>query len=225
MPHMKTRFEFYDGDDVDKWAGEAARQLEVHPPGQENMSDRIPFVLWLKEQNGSPDQTVVDFGCGTGLARTLFEGMNYIGIDQNPDMLEGIETRWKNRDPKVRAYESPLNQILQHHPDLEGIADVGCLITVLQHNHWETAAEILDQVHRVLKPGAYLLMFEGTYIERHYPLETRKKYDLPDLDPERLECVDGGAIFTPKGWAHFLDQHGFELLKYDGDCGHLSRRR
>jgi len=43
MPHMKTRSEFYDGDDADKWAGEAARQLEVHPPGQEYMSDKIPF--------------------------------------------------------------------------------------------------------------------------------------------------------------------------------------
>jgi len=24
MTYMKTRFEFYDGDDADKWAGEAA---------------------------------------------------------------------------------------------------------------------------------------------------------------------------------------------------------
>ena len=85
--------------------------------------------------------------------------------------------------------------------------------------------QILDEAAKVLKPGALLVMFEGTYTEKHYPKETRIKYDLPDIDPERLECADGPAIFTPKGWAHFLDQHGFELLEYDGDCGHVSRRK
>ena len=222
---MTPRSEFYDGDDTAKWTGEAARQLEVCPPGQEGEGDKIPFVMWIKEQEGSSDWTVVDFGCGTGLARNLFEKMNYIGIDQNFAMLKGIEARWKGLDLKVCVYESPLTEILQRYPELENVADVGCSITVLQHNHWETAAEILDQIYRVLKSGAYFFMFEATYIEKYYPLETREKYELPDLDPDRLQCIDGGAIFTSKGWGHFLDQHGFELLKYDGDCGYLSRRR
>jgi SAM-dependent methyltransferase len=188
------------------------------------MSERIPFSRWLGEYNISRDGTVVDFGCGTGLARIIFEDMHYIGIDQNEAMLDGICQRWEGRDPKVNAYEAPLSQILVHHPELEGVADLGCFITVLQHNHWETAAEILDQAYRILKPNTHLMLFEGTYIEKHYPEEVRRKYDLPELDPERLECVDGGAIFTPKGWEHFLGQHGFELLEYDGDCSYILRR-
>lgn len=221
---MKTRAQFFDGDDTGKWAGEAARQLQVFPPGSEKGGNEFPP---LRAKYGIPNDGVgVDFGCGTGLVRPGFGTMNYIGIDQNPGMLAGIEKRWAGRDPKVSAYESPLNKILDNHPQLREVGDLGCFVTVLQHNHWETAAEILDQAHGVLKPGAYLFLMEATYIERHYPKETRLKYGLPDpIDPERLECVDGAAIFTPKGWIHFLGQRGFEFLQYDGDCCYVFRRR
>jgi SAM-dependent methyltransferase len=222
---MKTREEFYDGDDTAKWAGEAARQLEVYPPGQEEWASVIPFEQWLSKYNIDRNGTVVDFGCGTGLLRGIFEGMNYIGIDQNYAMLEGIEARWGGRDPKVCAYESPLTKITQYHPELIGVGDLGLFCTVLQHNHWTTAGEILHQAAQVLKPEAFLFMYEGTFDDKHYPKEAREKYDLPDPDPNRLECADGGAIFTPKGWEHFLGQHGFELLEYDGDCGYLSKRK
>lgn len=227
MNRLWTREEFCDGDDVKKWSEEAARQLEVHPPGAEQMSPSVahPFIRWQKEFNVPSDGTVVDFGCGTGLIRPVFAEMNYIGVDQNPDMLIGIQKRWQGRDSKVRAFESPLNQITLHHPELKEVADVGCFCTVLQHNHWETAKEILAQAFQVLKPGAILMMFEATFTDEKYPLETRIKYKMPAPDPERLLPVDGGAVFTPKGWANMLDEAGFDHLEYDGDCGHVSRRR
>lgn len=225
MPRIVPREEFFDGDNAEKWAGEAERQLQEFPPGQEEWSDRIPFGQWLEKYKVGRDGTVVDFGCGTGLLRGIFEGMSYIGVDQNYAMLEGIAARWAGRDPKACAYESPLTEITLHHPQLKGVGDLGFFCTVLQHNHWTTAGEILEQASLVLKPGALLFMYEGTFTDKNYPKEVREKYDLPDPDPERLECADGPAIFTPKGWANILDQHGFDYLEFDGDSSHVARRR
>jgi SAM-dependent methyltransferase len=219
---------FFDGDDESKWSGEAARQLEMHPPGQEysQPSPDHPFVHWRNKYGVPSDGVVVDFGCGTGLLRPVFETLNYIGVDQNPEMVEGIQLRWKDRDPSFCVYQAPLTEIVETHPVLQEVADMGCFCTVLQHNHFDTAAEILDQAFQVLKPGAILVMMEATFIERHYPEETRIKYRLPDpIDPESLEAADQAAIFTVKGWENLLDQHGFDLLEYDGDCMYVSRRR
>ena len=127
---------------------------------------------------------MVDFGCGSGLARAQFWGANYIGIDQNPDMIEACKTRWLARDPDLQVYQTPLNTILDNYPELEGIGDIGVFITVLQHNHWEVAREILEQTYRVLKPGALLTLSEGTYIDKYFSLEIRRQYSLPDvIDP------------------------------------------
>lgn len=225
MPRIATREEFFDGDNAVKWAEEAQRQLETYPPGQEEWSDRIPFGEWLDKYQVDRNGTVVDFGCGTGLLRGIFGDMNYIGIDQNYAMLEGIQARWESRDPKVCAYESPLTKIVNYHPDLVKIADLGFFCTVLQHNHWTTAGEILYQASLILKPGALLFMYEGTFTDKNYPKDVRIKYDLPEPDPDRLECADGPAIFTPKGWANILDKSGFDYLEFDGDSSHVAKRR
>lgn len=225
MPRIATREEFFDGDDPTKWAGEAARQLEEYPPGKEAWADVIPFPQWLDKYGIDRSGLVVDFGCGTGLLRGIFKDMRYVGIDQNYAMLDGIEKRWMGRDDKMVAYESPLPEITNHHPELKGVGDLGIFCTVLQHNHWTTAGEILHQASLVLKPGALLFMFEGTFTEKSYPKEVREKYDLPDPDPERLECADGPAIFTPKGWANILNQNGFDYVEFDGTSGHVAKRR
>ena len=133
MPRMKTREEFFDGDDTSKWSGEAARQLEVHPPGTENVNIHGPFEKWYNEYPRNEENIVFDFGCGTGLARSGFMDCRYIGVDQNLDMLKGAQTRWEGRDPRTEVFESPLNQITQHHPSLMGMGDFGFFLTVLQH--------------------------------------------------------------------------------------------
>lgn len=215
MPRIKPREEFFDGDDKEKWSEEAQRQITENLPGKEPSYDSFGFRQFVLENN--LQGIGVDFGCGTGQARPVFEGMGYIGIDQNPDMIEGLQKRWKGRNQgPIQYYQTPLTSILQNFPDLESTGDAGLFITVLQHNHYETAGEILDQAFGVLKPGAVLFMMEATYTEEYYPENVRIKYDLPPVDPERLECVDGPAIYTPKGWFNLLAKHGFELVKYTG---------
>lgn len=219
----KSREDHYDGDNVTKWSGEAARQMKVLPLGAEQKASRPIIESWIKDhqlQGG----TAADFGCGTAFYRKVFSPMRYIGIDQNPDMISASKLRWPG--PDEIFYQVPLNKVLDHYPELENTVDVGMFVTVLQHIHHEVADEIMEQVSRILKPGAPLFVFEATYVEAFYPPETRKKYGYPEIDPERLDSIlYGAAVYTVKGWSHFLDRFGFDVRSYDGRCGHLAIKR
>src|SRR5688500_17374620 len=71
---------FWDGNDVEKWNGEAERQAATFPTDK-------PFPV-----NAAVDEvlsffgggTILDVGCGTGLMSfSVPKDWNYIGVDQN----------------------------------------------------------------------------------------------------------------------------------------------
>jgi SAM-dependent methyltransferase len=222
----KTRAQHYDGDDTRKWSGEARRQMTVLPPTDAtNAKFAWPlYDVWV-EKLGLAGGTAVDFGCGTAYYRSLFKELDYIGIDQNPEMIASSKIRWPESET-VKFYQTPLTAILKNFPELKNTADAGLFVTVLQHNHHETAEEIMVDVCQILKPGAALFLFEATYIETYYPLETRQRGGFRDIDPECLDSMAyGAAVYTLKGWHAFFDRHGFDVLHYDNGCGHVAIKR
>lgn len=226
MPrNIKSREAFFDGDDTKKWSGEAKRQMEVLPPGDKITPREWPYYdEWLKKLGVTG--TAIDFGCGTALYRPLFSRMDYVGIDQNTDMITASKIRWKDSDKKETFCQAPLNDIISKYPELVGVGDAGLFVTVLQHNHYEVADEIMGQVNKILKPGAVLFLVEATYIERYYPDQTRLAGNFPDIEPDKLtSMVYGAAIYTEKGWRHFFDGHGFDVLDYDNGCGYVAKKR
>lgn len=223
MSHKKSRAAFFDGDDTAKWSGEARRQMAALPAGQSASSWPLPLAPWTSVLPAGG--TAVDFGCGTAYYRMCFKGMNYIGIDQNPDMLASAKTRWPAGGTES-FFQTPLNKILDNFPQLSGVGDAGLFLTVLQHNHYEVAEEIMGHATRVLKPGATLIMHEATYIERWFPAADRKRYGFPEIDPECLESMAyGAAIYTEKGWRHFLNRFGFDTVFYDGGGWFVAKKR
>ena len=229
-PPMTRREDFCDGNDERKWSNHAIEQLEGTPPGStvismpsgsEEMSGVTgPFPDYIKAHN--IQGTGVDFGCGTSIHRNTWNGMHYIGIDQNMGMLLGAEKRWKGRENlKVLSsawYKTPLGHITDNFPELTSVGDAGVSITVLQHNHYEDGKEMLDQFYKVLKPGAPFFFLEGTYEDKWFPAENRIKCDYGDadpIDPNNLEPLKGQCMFTVKGWYHFLAEHGFNIVYYD----------
>ena len=235
-PPMTPRDQFCDGNDMRKWSNHAREQLEGVPPGstpatmpsgnEEQCGTTGPFPDYIKEHN--IQGTGVDFGCGTSIHRNTWNGMHYIGIDQNPAMLNGALTRWKGRENlKVLSskwYQVPLGSVTNHFPELVEIGDAGVSITVLQHNHYEDGKEILDQIYKVLKPGAPYFFMEGTYEDRWFPAENRIKCEYGDadpIDPNNLEPLKGQCMFTVKGWHHFLAEHGFKII-YDEDSNYIA---
>ena len=239
-PPMVPRHAFCDGDDEKKWSNHALEQLENCPPGSTAMtlpsgSEEMsgidgPFPEYLKEHN--IQGAGVEFGCGTSIHRNLWNGMHYIGIDQNLGMLHGALERWKGRESeKVLSsqwYEAPLGGITNAHPELKEIGDAGQSITVLQHNHYEDGKEMLDQIYKVLKPGAPFFFMEGTYAERWFPAENRVKYGYGDegpIDPDNLEPLKGQCMFTVKGWENFLAEHGFKVILADENSNYIAIRQ
>ena len=238
-PPMTPRASFFDGNDTKKWSNHALEQLEGVPPGStpesmpsgnEEMSGTTgPFPDYLKEHN--IQGTGIEFGCGTSIHRNAFNGMHYIGIDQNNGMLEGAMLRWKGRENlKVLSskwYETPLGSITDNFPQLLSVGDAGSSITVLQHNHYEDGKELLDTIHTVLKPGAPFFFMEGTYADKWFPAENRVKYQYGDagpIDPDNLEPLKGQCMFTVKGWYHFLSEHGFKVIFHDEHSNYIAIR-
>lgn len=226
-PAYVSREKFFDGHDEKKWSNHAIEQLRDVPPGstpesmgsgnelQAGTDDAL--ARYLKKNN--IQGTGVEFGCGTSIHRNRWNGMHYVGIDGNPGMIKGSEDRWAGRENKgvlsSRWFLTTLNTITDNCPELIGIGDAGSCITVLQHNHYEDGKEIMDQIYKVLKPGAPFFFVEGTYAEQWFPAENRVKYgwgDSSPIDPDNLDPVRGSCIFTEKGWRNFMSQHGFEII-------------
>ncbi len=221
-----------DAEDFPKWAGEAERQLQVVPKGAEkNYGYTSKMDDWLTEFGFRETHGVgVDFGCSSAMYRNLFKDMDYIGIDQNPKALVIAQARWQGRDAetgnrKTSFYETPLSKVVENFPELTGVGDIGMFITVLQHNHIRPATEVLKGAAKVLKPGAPLMLMEGTYDVRYYDEASRIRHNFPPIDPEQLGSVFGMGAFTAKGWVDFLNSNGFENTIYDGTSYYLAFRR
>ena len=84
----KTRSEFLDSHDTQKWTEVAVDQETKYPTEGYDMSS-YPFYTHLRERELSVG---VDLGCSTGLCRSMFPDV-YIGVDQNPEAVAAAQRR------------------------------------------------------------------------------------------------------------------------------------
>ncbi len=116
---------------------------------------------------GSVTGNVLDFGCGWGRWAPLFENAEfYIGLDTSAEMIELAYKRATASNARFAVTKA--DKISCD----DGYFDLAWICTVLQHIiEDEDVYRALSEVHRVLKPGGIILMFENTstYIERSAP--------------------------------------------------------
>jgi len=105
------------------WRGKNVSELESHW-GDEKTQEVKRLVASLVAGN-----SVMDVGCGTGDLFRHLKGVEYLGVDQSPDMLE----RAKARNPKAKFVQRNLYKmgdlpkfdtvtclaVLHHQPDIE----------------------------------------------------------------------------------------------------------
>ena len=143
-------------------------------------------VLGLMPECG----TAADLGCGTGtvLAGLKARAARLIGVDGSPRMLELARRRFSGDDTvSLRIGE------LDHLPLADGEAEFACLNMVLHHLSDPDAA--LREIHRILTPGAYLVV---TDFDRH------------ELEAMRIEYGDRWLGFSPAEIKAILNRTGFE---------------
>lgn len=185
-----------------------ALELRAQDPQMKNIIDSylsdIPF-----ERN----MQILDIGCGTGaitriIAEKVEEG-KVVGVDPSPIFLE-----------KAMELSAGLSNIAytpadgRQLPFDEGSFDVALFHTVL--THMPNPESFLLEAYRVLKPGGFLVIFDGDYASRTVALgpndplqaciEMMKEYNCHDIWlvrklPKLVQTV-GFRVDQFKSWGY-----------------------
>jgi len=133
------------------------------------IADRIYQLL-----NANPAGLYMDIGCGTGnyLNALTNKGLRFYGIDPSDTMLQAA--RLKNTD--TTFIKSKAEDISLQSNFFDGAT------AVLTLHHWENQLKGLQEVNRVLKPGAKIVFFSFTP-------EQMRGYWLYHYFPEMIEAA------------------------------------
>lgn len=139
----------------------------------------------------------LDVGCGTGNYTTCLsnKGVTFIGIDPSEKML----TNAKTKNPNVRWMKGSAEQI-----DLDDEHVDGVLVSLSIH-HWSDLKKGFQEISRVMKPGARLVLFTI------FPEQT-KGYWLTHYFPKMIE--DSIAILPTKSAVELaFENAGLSIVK------------
>jgi SAM-dependent methyltransferase len=137
---------------------------------------------------------LLDVGCGPGRLTRLIAGrlpgVAITGLDLSGDMIRQAE-----RGPGL-----PNLVFRQGSPDSLGIAgEFDFAVSVLSFHHWEEPEEVLAGIHRALKPGGRLWIYE-------------QDPEAPSADIHADRAALWGWLRVPAAWQRRLARgHGFSL--------------
>lgn len=141
-------------------------------------------------------------GCGPGYWSGLFSDMDYIGFDQNEEMIKLA----KEVNPKLNFVQSGSLSIF---PDKE--FDLIFTASVLQHNkHVPAKTNLLKHINRLLKSDGYFFCTETTF--------------TPENTPGYHDNYSDGYSFTMKGWKTFIEAFGFSLISFHSPGEYLYKK-
>ena len=171
----------------------------------------------LQAHTGTPQGIcVVDIGAGMGAfsRRLLTAGYSVLACDLYPEFF---------RVPEITCLPVTLSGEL---PYAEHSADVAVALELFEHiDGHET---LLNEIHRVLKPGGTLLLTTPNILNlksRISFLMTGFLYNFPPLDPEIQDPVHQHiSPFSLDRYRWRLRQSGFELGSVSVDRYRLSSR-
>lgn len=117
---------------------------------------KIQDMVQHAEERGVKVGNILDFGCGVGTSTPYFlkyfPSANLVGVDVSRKSLEIAETRYGDR-----ARFSLLDKLIDFPDNTFDTAFAAC---VFHHIPWEEHDHWLREIHRVLKPGGFVAIFE-----------------------------------------------------------------
>lgn len=125
------------------------------------------------------DETMVDFGAGTGtftipLAQYVPAG-KILAVDESAELLGRLRDKLRTADPQLTARVRPVLTGGDRAPLEAAVADRLLAVNVVHHVHDDPQA--LIAMIRLLKPGGRLLVIEFGHIDR--PVGPPKEHVLP----------------------------------------------
>lgn len=141
----------------------------------ERYGDHALNRIWLEHIDLSPNDFLLDVGCGGGAS--IMAAMPHLpegratGIDPMPVMVAAA----RERLPGTDFYEAEAEAI----PLPGGVVDV--VLANCSVIHWRDVTAGLREVHRVLKPGGQFLALEEAFASQDEEGRLKSPQDLPDL--------------------------------------------
>jgi SAM-dependent methyltransferase len=167
---------------------------------------------WFNQQTGEitrgvtilPEHTVIDVGCGDGgfIGFVARRGAEVIFIDQDAARLAGTETRIKQSQARAyRAIQSDCDPI----PLDDGTGDLVICTEVLEHV--PDPAKFLDEVIRIAKPGAQLLI--------SVPDERSEQLVSVTAPPECFQVPNHIRMFSAQAFESLIRGAGLEIESHE----------
>ncbi|NTU25445.1 methyltransferase domain-containing protein [Bacillus tequilensis] len=127
----------------------------------------------LQKAAPSPNQPILDAGCGTGQTAAYLGHLLYpvTVVDKDPIMLEKAKRRFANEGLAIPAYQAEL----EHLPFSS--ESFSCVLSesVLSFSHLTSS---LQEIARVLKPGGMLIGIEAALKKPMPPAEKKQMLDF-----------------------------------------------
>jgi SAM-dependent methyltransferase len=172
------------------------------------MTDRNQRILEIDEalRYIPPGQRILDVGCGNGYSTAIFatQAEHIVGIDYSAAMIARAKREYghiPNISFEVRDILSPLPFPAKSF----GVAVAQrCLINLVT---WENQQKAIEQIVRVVRPGGYFVMQEGTGQGRERLNQLREQMGLP-----RMPDVPFNSDFDEMLLWPFLRRH-FDIVQ------------
>ncbi len=150
-----------------------------------------------------PGEVVVDLGCGAGLdlvlaAQSVGPDGRAIGVDMTVDMISRARRAIRSAGlSNAEARLSPMERLPLESESVDVVIS-NCAINLSPEKDL-----VLQEIHRVLKPGGRLTVSDMV-------LSTPLPEDVGALLDAYVGCV-GGALLKP-AWQSLLVRHGFDRV-------------
>lgn len=171
-------------------------------PGLNALHDRPAVLELIGDVDGL---TIADLGCGAGhyIVDLVSLGADVTGVEGSAELVANAKSRL---GPEARVVQHNLEERLHF---LADSSQDGVLCALVIH-HLSDRPGFLREVHRVLRPGGWLVVstthptadwgrFGGSYFDERWvtrPLDDRHaiEYKLMTLSTLVNECLDAGFI-------------------------------
>ncbi len=160
-----------------------------------------------------PARNILDIGTGPGrllaALRKTFPDADLVGIDVSPAMVEQARRNMKQHgwDSRMIVEVARVEALLCPDGAFDRVVSTGSI------HHWKDYGLALSEIHRVLKPGGYALLYD---LVRNMPKEVREEvrgsfggfrlallwlhsFEEPFLNVEEMEAIGKQSEFEFEG--------------------------
>jgi SAM-dependent methyltransferase len=195
---------------ADRTAGREARMVAQMQAHSAAVRARLEAVRPI-----APDAPVLEIGCGAHGLIFFFGTTNGVGVDPLADHYRELFPAWQHRAKTVAAFGEDL-------PFPDASFDVVLCDNVVDHA--ENPRRILEEITRVVAPGA-LLFFE---VNVHHPLyhaaaTLHASWRALGVPFEITPFADHTCHLTPKAARRLFDNLPLELLEHRDTVAEVKR--